>query len=41
MNAPGHTLNASYGSYVLYAVYASYVPYAYDLRDILPSDWGW
>ena len=40
MNAPGHTLDASYGSYVLYAIYASYVPYAYGLRDILPSDWG-
>ena len=43
MNAPDHTLDASYGPYVLYvlyAVYASYVPYAYGLRDILPSDWG-
>ena len=31
MNAPDHTLDASYGPYVLYvlyAVYASYVPYA-------------
>lgn len=40
MNAPDHTLDASYGSYVLYAVYAPYVPYAYGLRDILPSGWG-
>ena len=43
IGAPGHTLDASYGPYVLYvlyAVYASYVPYAYGLRDILPSDWG-